>query len=140
MSKFKLYDCDIGIKVDGVRYDFSDINSIEIEDPEMNSLTRGANGKNTQGIPYKEGVRDPKVWTVPIMDMSIELKAVLDAAFKDVSRMDVYCISRSDGSSKMLKSAILRQKPQQLTVDETPDSLAVQLIFASYQSEEVFKS
>lgn len=137
---FKLYDCDVGIKIDGVSYDFDHVNSIEIEDPEMTNLTRGANGKNDEGIVFKEGVREPKVWTVPIMQMSIELKGVLDAAYAAQTRMDVYCVSRSDGSSKMLKKAILKQKPQQLNVDESADSLAVQLMFAGYKSEEALKS
>lgn len=140
MSKFKLYECDVGIKIDGVNYDFPHTNSIEIEDPEMTNLTRGADGKNEEGIVYKEGVRDPKTWTIPIMQMSVELKGVLDSAYSNQTRMDVYCISRKDGSSKMLKNAVLKQRPQQLTIDESADSMAVALSFAGYNSSEVYKT
>lgn len=136
---FKLYDCDIGVVVDGVNYDFLDINSIEIEDPETTSLTRGANGKNDEGIVFKEGVRDPKVWTIPIMNMSIDLKGVLDDAYKNQKRLDVYCVSRSTGSRKGLSKAVLRQLPQQLTIGEDADSLAVSLSFAGYDNKEVYK-
>lgn len=136
---FKLYDCDIGVVIEGVKYDFFDVNSVEFEDPETTSLTRGANGKNMDGIPFKEGVRDPVVATIPIMNMPIELKAALDDAYKKTKRMDFYCISRSSGSRKSLSRAVLRQKPQQLTIDETADSLAVSLSFAGYDSKEVYK-
>lgn len=139
MSRFKLYDCDVGVVIGGVQYDFFDVNSIEVEDPENTNLTRGSNGKNMEGIAYKEGVRDPKTWTIPIMNMSNELKAAFDDAYKNTTRMDVYCTSRSSGSRKALSNAVLKQRPQQLTVDETADSLAIQLIFAGYDNKEVYK-
>ncbi len=140
MASFKLYDCDIGIKVNGQSYDFAHVSEIQIEDNERNRLTRGANAKNETGIAYKDGLREPKRWTVPIMGMSPELKAVFDAAFKDQTRVDVYCISRADQSSKWLREAILSNRPQQLNLDESAESMNVSLEFESYKSEEVHKS
>lgn len=137
---FKLYVSDVGVKINSVSYDFDHVNSIEIEDPEVTTLTRGANGQNKEGIVYKEGVRDPKVWTVPIMNMSSDLKSVLDSAYDNETRMDVYCIDRKTGSSKMLKNAVLRVRPKQLTIDETADSMAVTLSFAGYDDVEVYKA
>ncbi len=137
---FKLYDCDVGIKVNGVSYDFTHVDSVTVEDPERNKLTRGANGTNKVGLAYKEGMKEPKRWTIPIMDMSIELKAVLDTAFTDKTRLDVYAISRVDGSSKMAKNAVLCNQPQQLTLDETPESMQVSLEFETFDSSEVHKS
>lgn len=137
---FKLYNCDLGIKLNGQRYDFDHVNSLEIEDNERNRLTRGANARNTTGLAYKDGLREPKRWTIPIMAMSVELKAAFDLAFNAQTRMEVFCIDRTDGSSKMLKEAILSNKPQQLTLDETPDSLAVSLEFEGFASEENHKS
>lgn len=136
---FKLYDCDVVMTVEGVNYNFNDVNSIEIEDPEITSLTRGANGKNQEGIPFKEGVRDPKIWTMPVMNIPIELKAVLDDVYEKTKRVDLNCVSRSTGARKSIINAVLRQKPQQLTVDETADSLAVSLAFAGYANKEVYK-
>ena len=52
----------------------------------------------------------------------------------------MYCISRTDGSSKMAKNAVLSNKPQQLTVDETAESLNVSLEFETFDSSEVHKS
>lgn len=137
---FKLYDCDIGIKYNGVNYDFEHVDEVTIEDPEFTRLTRGANASNKLGIVYKEGIKEPKRWTVPIMNMSVELKSVLDQAYDSRGRLDVYCISRVDGSSKFAKNAVLCQLPQQLAVGETAESLAVQLTFETFDSTEVHKS
>lgn len=137
---FKLYDCDIGIKYNGINYDFEHVDEVTIEDPEFTRITRGSNAQNKLGIVYKEGIKEPKRWTVPIMNMSIELKAVLDAAYTAKDRLDVFCVSRVDGSSKMAKNAVLCQVPQQLAVGETAESLAVTLTFETFDSTEVHKS
>ncbi len=137
---FKIYNSDFGIKLNGTSYQFTHVNSLTIEDPEMTKLTRGANAGNKTGIVYKEGVKDPKKVAVVIIDMPAELKLVLDAAYKDKTRMDVFAIDRDDGSSKMAKSAILSQQPQQLVLDDSPDSMNVSLAFESYDLSEVHKS
>lgn len=137
---FKLYECDIGIKVNGVSYDFEHVQSVEIEDPERNRITRGANSKNAIGLAYKDGLKEPKRWTIPIMAMSSALKSVLDGVYDDQTRIDVYCISRKDGSSKMAKNAILSNRPQQLTLDETAESMNVSLEFETFDSGEDHKS
>lgn len=136
---FKLYDCDVGIKINGVNYAFEHVNSVQIEDPERNRLTRGANAGNKLGLSYKEGLKEPKRWTIPIINMSAELKGVLDSAFKNQTRLDVYVISRSNGSSKMAKNAILSNQPQQLNLDDSAESLEVSLEFETFDSGEVLK-
>ena len=137
---FKMYNCDFGMKVDGVDYEFPDIAELQIEDPERNRLTRGSNAKNKIGLTYKDGLTEPKRWTIPIMNMSIALKAVLDSAYENQTRVDVYAIDRNDGSSKMAKNAIMSNKPQQLTLDETAESLQVSLEFETFDSSEIHKS
>ena len=137
---FKIYDSDFGIKYNGVNYDFDHVNSLTIEDPETTKLIRGANASNQIGLVYKEGIKEPKKWSVTIIGMSQELKSVLDQAYAAKDRLDVYCISRIDGSSKMGKDAILSTQPQQLTIDDSPDALNVVLMFETFNSTEVHKS
>jgi hypothetical protein len=137
---FKLYDCDFGIKYNGQSYEFIHVNNLAIEDPESTKLVRGANAGNKLGLAYKEGIKDPKRITVTIMDMAPELKTVLDQAYSNKDRLDVYCISRTDGSSKMAKNAVLAQMPQQLTLDDSPDSMNVALAFESFDLTETFKT
>ena len=136
---FKIYDCDFGIKYNGVNYDFDHVSELQIEDPESTKLVRGANASNKTGLVYKEGIKDPKKWTVTIMGMSIALKAVLDAAYDAKDRLDVYCINRENGSSKIGKNAILSMQPQQLQLSDSPDSMNVNLVFETFDSSEVHK-
>ncbi len=137
---FKIYDCDFGIKYNGVSYEFTHVQNLTIEDPENTKLVRGSNAGNKLGLVYKEGIKEPKRITVTILGMSSELKTVLDAAYEANDRLDVYCISRIDGSSKMAKNAVLSQQPQQLTIDDSPDSMNVALSFESFDMSEVHKS
>lgn len=137
---FKLYDCDLGIKLNGTSYDFEHVSEVQVEDPERNTLTRGVNAKNKLGLIYKEGLSEPKRWTIPIMDMSAGLHNVLVGAFENQSRLEVYCISRTDGSSKMARNAILANMPQQLSLDETAESMSVSLEFVTFDSGENHKS
>ncbi len=137
---FKIYNCDFGVKIGGVSYDFEHVSELQIEDPEKNRLTRGANAKNKVGLSYKDGLKEPKKWTIPILNMSLELKAVLDAAYDAQTRLECYCIDRTDGSSKMAKNAVLSNKPQQLTINDTAESMAVALEFETFDSSEIYKS
>lgn len=137
---FKIYDCDFGVKINGVNYDFTHVANLQIEDPENTKLVRGSNAANKLGLVYKEGTKEPKRMTVTIMDLTVELKAILDDLYESRGRCDAYCISRSDGSSKMAKNAVLSQQPQQLNVDETTDSMNVALAFESFDLQEVHKA
>ncbi len=137
---FKIYDCDFGVKIAGQNYDFTHVTSVVIEDPETTKLVRGANASNKLGIAYKEGLKEAKKWTVTIQGMSIELKAALDLAYIDKSRLDCYAIDRKDGSSKMSKNSVLSNQPQQLNLDEGPDSMNVVLSFESFDLSEVHKT
>lgn len=136
---YRMYDVEIGMKIDGVTYSYTDVVSLTVEDPLFNRLTRGANGKNREGIPYQEGVREPKRWTVIIQNMTQAVKNLLEERFQSVGRVDVFAIA-SDGSAKMLKTAILCQAPRQTTLDDTPDSMNVTLIFEGYEDTEDHKS
>lgn len=137
---FKIYNCDFGVKVGGVDYAFEHVTQVTIEDPERNRLTRGANASNKIGLAYKDGLKDPKRWTIPILNMSADLKAVLDGAYENQTRCDVYCIDRSDGSTKKAANAVLSNRPQQLTIEDTAESMQVSLEFETFDSTEVHKS
>lgn len=139
MNSFKIYNCDFGIKVNGVKYDFTHVQELQVEDNERNRLVRGTNAKDDEGIAYRDGLRDPKVWTIPILGLTVALKAVLDSCYEDQTRIEVYCIDRKKGHSKMARKAILANKPQQLAIDETAESMSVSLEFQTFASTEVFK-
>lgn len=133
---FKIYNCDFGLKYNGVDYTFDHVQELQIEDPERNRVTRGANAKDKIGISYKEGMKDPKKWTIPIMNMSSDLKTVLDSVYESGDRVDAYCIDRKTGASKFLKNAVLCNRPQQLTLDDSAESMNVSLEFEGFDNQE----
>lgn len=137
---FKLYDCDFGVTIRGVNYDFEHVDGLQIEDPERTRLIRGANAANKSGLVYKEGLKDAKTVTVTIIGVSVELHNLLKEVFANKERVDCYCISRSDGSTKIAKNAVLSQEPMQLNLDDSPESLNLTLTFESYDVTEVHKS
>lgn len=140
MTLYKIYDCSFGVTIGGVNYDFVHVQNMTIENPEKTRLVRGANAGNKTGLVFKEGIKDAKTITVTVMDMPLEVHNLLKAAYDNKDRMDAYCISNVDGSSKIAKNAVLSQEPQQLTVDDSPESLNVALVFESYDVSEVHKS
>lgn len=140
MSIFKLYDCDFGVTIKGTNYDFTHVQGMQIEDNEKTRLVRGGNAGNKTGLVYKEGIKDAKVVTLTIIGMDTAIYSLLREAYNSRERLDCYCVSRVDGSSKIIKDAILSQEPQQLLVDETAESMNVGLMFESFNISEVHKS
>lgn len=137
---FKLYDCDFGVTVNGVNYDFTHVEDLTIEDPERTRLIRGANASDDIGIDYKEGIKEAKVVTVTVIGLPLELHNLLVDAYENKTRLDCYCISRVDGSSKIAKNAILSQLPVQTNLNDSPESMNVALVFESFKIAEKHKS
>jgi hypothetical protein len=137
---FKMYNCDFGIKYGGVSYDFGHVDKIEIEDPEMNKLIRGQNASDQVGLVYTEGTKDPKKVTTTLLGISQDLSGLMKTIFETKARCEVYCIDRTDGSSKIGKDCVLSQRPQQLTVDGSPESMNVLCIFETFNLSEDHKS
>lgn len=137
---FKLYNCDCGVKIAGISYDFDHVEGVQIEDPEVTKLRRGNNGISKEGIVYKEGINEPKRLSFTVLGMSAELKAVLDSAFLNKTRVEAYCVDRTDGSSKIAKNSVLSNQPMQLAVDGSPESMNVILSFESFDIQENHKS
>jgi len=140
MTIFKIYDCDFGVTIRGVNYDFEHIDDLTIEDPERTKLTRGANASNKLGLVYKEGIKEAKTLTVTIIGLGFELHNLLKEVYNSKERIDFYCISRVDGSSKIGKNAVLAQEPQQLTLNEGAESMNTALVFETFDVTEVHKS
>jgi hypothetical protein len=140
MTIFKMYDCDFGVTIGGVNYDFTHVENLQIEDPERTRLIRGSNAGNKEGLVYKEGLKEAKTITLTVIGMSVEVHNLLKAAYTNKTRVDCYCISRTDGSSKIGKNAILAQSPKQLSMDDSAESMNTALIFETFDVEEIHKS
>lgn len=140
MAIFKPYECDFGITLNGVNYDFEHVENLQIEDPETTELIRGGNAGNKTGLIYTQGLKEPKTITLTVIGIPMELHNLLKQAYADKTRMDCYVVSRADGSSKIAKNAVLSQEPKQLSVDESAESMNTALIFKSFDVSEDHKS
>ncbi len=140
MSIFKIYNCDFGITLNGVNYNFTHVDKLTIEDPEKTRLTRGANAGNKTGLVFHEGTKEAKTITVTILGMAADIFGLLKSAHDEDTRMDVFCVSREDGSSKIAKNAVLCQEPKQLSLDDSAESMNVDLIFESFDMSEIHKA
>lgn len=140
MSTFKLYNCDFGVTIRGQNYDFVHVVNLAIEDNEKTRLVRGGNASNKEGLVYKEGIKDAKVVTVTIMGMDTAIYNLLREVYNLKERLDCYTIDRTDGSSKIAKNSVLSQLPQQLSIDETPESMNVALVFETFDIDEKHKT
>lgn len=140
MGLFKLYECDIGFKVDGTNYEFKNVGEVPFEDPERNRLTRGSNAKDDVGLTYKDGLKDPKKFTPVIQDMSPELRDLFDSLYDSQTRFEFYCISRRDGSSRIAKNCILSNRPTQLNMNDSAESLDISVEIETFKVEEKHKS
>ena len=121
-------------------YEFGDVDSVTVEDPETVKLTRGSNNKNKTGLVYTEGGKDPKRVTINSLGVTAEQNAMLRTVFESKARVDFSVIDRTDGSGKIAKNAIISQMPQQLTIDESPDSMTVGIILETFDLKENHKS
>jgi hypothetical protein len=140
MGVFKMYECDFGLTIEGVNYTFTHVENMQIEDPERTKLIRGSNAGNKLGLSYKEGLKEAKTITLTVLDIPSELHGLLKTAYAKQTRMDCWCVSRADGSSKIAKNAVLAQEPKQMQMDDSAESLNVALVFESFDVSEDLKS
>ena len=136
---FKIYDCDFGIKVADVNYDFEHCDSFVIEDPESLKLIRGANAKNKLGLLYTEGSKEAKKITVTLVGITTDMFNLLGGVYKERERVEVYCVDRKSGSNIVAKNAILSQKPRQNNIEESPESMNVTISFETYDLNDSYK-
>lgn len=140
MTIFKMYDCDFSVTIRGQVYTFTEVENLQIEDPERTRLIRGSNASNKTGLVYKEGLKEAKTVTLTVIGMPAEVHNLLKDVYNKKERVDCNCISRVDGSSKAARNAILAQSPKQLNMDDSAESMNTALIFESFDVDEVHKS
>jgi hypothetical protein len=136
---FKIYNSDFGIKYNGVNYDFDHVDSLKIEDPENTKLIRGSNAKNKVGLAYTEGTKEAKKVTVVLVGISQAYFDMFTTIYKDKVRVECYCVDRSTGGSRIAKDCIIAKRPMQANIEESAESMNVEVVFESFNIEETHK-
>lgn len=129
--------CDFGYTYNGQSYDFTDqVDSVTVESPEKKHLTRGANGRNTRGLIYTEGRKDPMRVTVVFVGLHKAHANLFKEMYDEDERVEAYCIDRKTGQKRIFKECIISEKPIQTTMSEGAEELNVQVIFETYNVKE----
>ena len=139
MSEFKIYNCDLGLKYNDTNYAFDNVDSVTVEDPENTKIVRGANGSSKTGLVYTEGVKEPKRLTTTLIGVSTSMFNLLKTIYESKARIEVFCVDRLTGSSRIAKNAILSQLPRQMTIDETAESMNVDITVETFDLSENHK-
>src|SRR5574344_2327987 len=116
MNRLDLSRCNFGFVYNGTRYEFEDIDSDIVDNPHETGLTRGMNAKNKSGLEYESNLDQPIIRTQIVKNIPIEIINLLGDIYKKKGRLDIFCIDRIDGTSRISKNAVLKKKPTQLNV------------------------
>jgi hypothetical protein len=133
---FQISDGDAGFTYEGVNYTFSDVDSIDYTFNRKNRLTRGANGQNKVGLVYKEGLKTADVAEFRITDCSIDIYNLLLTIFNESKRINAWFIDRTTGEGFTFKNAIVRDKPRQMSIGESAESLSFMFAVESFDVTE----
>ncbi|MDR0676936.1 MAG: hypothetical protein LBF97_07880, partial [Elusimicrobiota bacterium] len=76
---FDLDRCNFGFKYNGVSYEFDNITSDVIDNPEEQHITRGSNRKDIRGIRYKVNMNQPIVRTQIIKGIPKDILELLQS-------------------------------------------------------------
>lgn len=139
MAIFQLANCDVGFSYKGVNYDFEDIETVTITDPEKVHITRGMSSRSTKGIVYNQNAKDPKTVSFTIMGISGDYFNLFTKIFEAKDRLDAYVIDRKTGTMRLFKDAVLQQRVRQTAINDKADSFAIQIVLECFKIEEKHK-
>lgn len=135
---FQVNQVDAGFSFNSITYTFSDFDIINYTYNEKNSLTRGANGNNKVGIPYKEGLKTADIAEIKVKDCSVAIYNLLIPIWKNQDRINFWIVDKKTGEGYTYKNAIVTSKPRQTEVSETEDSISFMLSVQSYDVNDKF--
>lgn len=119
-----------GLTVNGKTYKFVGLNSVNVSDPRVNHITRGADGIDSEGITYSSGNSQPIVITANIRTTQNFYKLFKDL-YDNKTRFDFFLVDTIDGRITTYKSAIMQSEPYQRTISENEDSIGVDFVIES---------
>ena len=107
-----------GVRINGQNYEFTDCDSVTINDPRRVHLTRGANSTNKRGFPYMENAKQATTINFATVALGGELVELLNKCYENRTRIGAYAVDTATGESITTDAAILTHKVQQTTVAE----------------------
>lgn len=133
----QLRKADVSFNYNGPRYDLTKyVDGVTIEDPETKHLTRGGSGKNKKGLSYGEGTKDPKKITIDFVGFPVAYLKLIRQIWEKEDRIDVSCIDRKTGDSRVFKEALVVNNIRQLTMKDGVEEANFQLLLETFDIDE----
>jgi hypothetical protein len=136
---FQISNGDAGFTLNLQKYDFKDVDNITYTFSKKNNLTRGASGTNRIGIPIKEGLKDPDMCDIKIVDCSVVVYNLLLSCFENQTRINVFFIDKKTGEGYTFKNSVITDKPRQGEIAEGIDAIHFMLKVKSFDVREKIK-
>lgn len=139
MSAIRIYDGQLTISdADGNVYEFLHFDSVGVDTTARTRITRGANAGDRLGVSYKEGLKEADTMTIVAVDVPADLHTQLKTWYDAATRLKIECVD-SIGSSVVAFDSVISREPHQLSIDESVESMNLELIFESFNITTTYK-
>lgn len=124
-----------GFSKNGTNYDFLHCNSVNVTRNLRKHLTRGANSKDKKGLVYTENTRQANEVAFEVMDLPFAVAQILNQAFKDEERLDIYCVDDATGEAFDGQDCIINHFVMQEQLVEGEETYNITLTFETFNLE-----
>lgn len=132
MKTHRIWNTQGGVVINGTDYKFDDFDSVAFTYGRVKHIMRGANATNKYGIDTEEGMKTPDTASVTIVDITDELKNLLNRCFKENTRIDLYFIDNQSLATVQFSNAKITSPVRQLNIGEEDTTLSVILSVESF--------
>uniref|UniRef100_A0AAU8AUZ1 Tail tube protein n=1 Tax=Dulem virus 29 TaxID=3145747 RepID=A0AAU8AUZ1_9CAUD len=124
-----------GVNINSQNYDFEHVDRVSVDDPVRKHLTRGANSKSKTGLPYLENSKQAKTINMEVLDLSKEMRDMLNNCYENEDRIGVYCVDTATGESYNGNNCLVTGLVWQPVVSSEEETYNVTLSFETYDLE-----
>lgn len=128
----QLWKSKNGFSLNGVNYEFNDVDGVTVTRNARKHLTRGANSTNKKGFVYLENSKQGDTVVFNVLALPAEVTSILNDCYDKERRVDVFCVDSTTGENFSGKDAIITHYVQQLNVTEGEDTYNIELTFECF--------
>ncbi len=124
-----------GFSKNGTNYDFLHCDSVTVTKNARKHLTRGANSKNKVGLVYTENTKQADTIAFVVLDLPKSIRNILNEAYKNEERLDVYCVDDATGEAFDGQDCIITHFVMQEQLVEGEETYNITLTFETFNLE-----
>ena len=132
----KLTNCDVVASISSQDYHFSDVDTVTVDEPKTNTLTRGMSAKNKVGFVIEQNMDQPTVVTTTVKGLDKNTSAIFKELWKNKTRFDFNVVDSDTGDKCYAKNCILSENPIQKTISNEAETYNIDLIMHTFDYTE----